>query len=377
MPVAAGRPVDAINAVTAGGPGFVAVGGGCLEEGESGSCEAIVWTSTDGRTWKRAPASDATNIGFAFPLSGPRIGMFDVAAGAPGIVAIGYAARPNLQAAAWFSPDGASWERITLGDVNSTRVNAVTWDGRSFVAVGEDRSQFTDLKDLPTATARAAVWTSADGRTWTRVPHTTVLDVGGFIDTMEDPMTGGMRGVITGPAGLIAVGSVCQNNPAACQSAAWTSTDGTSWERVVGMPTLPGVLKAVATSGSGYVAVGAQSCGSTPLSEVAGCPALILTSPDGQAWTRQPFEQSGDLRTITWVGDRYFATAPGGPGFLWTSTDGSTWVPAAVEGGPARPDLGFVVEWQLAATPEAAVWLGPAGMETAPAAWVSVGGTAP
>ena len=83
--------------------------------------------------------------------------------------------------------------------------------------------------------------------------------------------------------------------------------------------------------------------------------------PGREAWTQQPFEQSGDLRTITWIGDRYFATAPDGPGLLWSSTDGSAWVPAAVEGGPARPDLGAVVEWQLAATPETAVWLGPAG----------------
>jgi hypothetical protein len=250
-------------------------------------------------------------------------------------------------------------------------VNAVTWDGRSFIAVGEDRSQLTDLKGLSTATARAAVWTSADGRTWSRVPHTKALDVGGFIDTMEDPLTGGMRDVIAVPAGFVAVGSVCQNNPAACQSAAWTSTDGTSWKRVAGMPTLPGVLKAVATSGTGYVAVGAQSCSGSPLSEVGGCPALILTSPDGQAWTRQSFAQSGDLRTITWIGVRFFATAPDGPGLLWTSSDGSSWVAATVAGGPAKPDLGGVVEWQLAATPEKAVWLGPAGMETTPKAWVS------
>ncbi len=377
VPVTADRPVDVISAVTAGGPGFVAVGLGCLQEGETGSCEAVVWTSTDGRTWKRAPASDATDIGFAFPLSGPRIGMFDVAAGTPGIVAIGYAARPDLQAVTWFSPDGTSWVRSTLGNVSSTRVNAVTWDGRAFVAVGEDRSQATDWPGLTTATARAAVWTSTDGRTWTRVPHTKVLDVGGFIDTMEDPMTGGMRDVTLGPAGLLAVGSVCQNSPAACQPAAWTSTDGTSWTRAANMPTLSGVLNAAATSGAGYVAVGSQSCGETPMIEAGGCPALILTAPDGREWTQQPFEQSGGLATITWIGDRFFATAPGGPGLLWTSGDGSTWDPAAVEGGPARPDLGFVVEWQFAATPEVAVWLGPAGMETAPQAWMSGAGSAP
>ena len=322
-------------------------------------------------TWVRAPASDATDIGFAFAMSGPQIGMFDVAAGTPGIVAIGYAARPDLEAVTWFSPDGVTWVRTALGDPASVRINAVTWDGRQFVAVGEDRSQLKDWKDLASATARAAVWTSTDGRKWTRVPHTKTLDVGGFIDTMEDPITGGMRDVLASPGGLLAVGSVCQNDSGDCQPAAWTSPDGVSWQRTAGVPSVPGVLKAVATSGAGYVAVGAQSCAGSARIQAGDCPALILTSPDGEAWTQQSFEQSGDLRTITWIGDRYVATAPDGPGLLWTCEDGSSWVPAAVDGGPAKPDLGGVVEWQLAATPETAVWLGPAGMETAPKAWVS------
>ena len=189
---------------------------------------------------------------------------------------------------------------------------------------------------------------------------------------MEDPITGGMRGVAAGPAGLVAVGSVCQNDPIACQPAVWTSTDGTSWTRAADVPKLSGELKAVATSGAGYVAVGAQSSCPSSLQGAVGCPALILTARDGQTWIQQPFEQLGDLRTITRIGDRFFATAPDGPGLLWTSSDGTGWVPAAVEGGPAKPDLGGVVEWQLAATPNTAAWLGPAGMETAPKAWVSV-----
>ena len=243
--------------------------------------------------------------------------------------------------------------------------------------MGEDRSQAPDLKSLATATARAAVWTSTDGRTWTRVPHTKVLDVGGFIDTMEDPMTGGMRSVIAGPAGLVAVGSVCQNSPAACQPAVWTSTDRSAWTRAEGVPDVPGVLKAIAVSGNQLAAVGAQSCSGNPMIDAGDCPALVLTSSDGQTWTQQPFEQPGDLRTITAIGDRFFATAPDGPALLWTSGDGSSWVPADVDGGPAKPDLGFVVEWQLAANSETAVWLGPAGLETAPGAWVSGTAIAP
>jgi hypothetical protein len=371
MQVVVGRPVGRIEAVTAGGLGFVAVGRGCLDD----ACELVVWTSTDGKAWQRVPTSDALDTRMLIPTSGPEIGMFDVAAGGPGVVAVGNAARPEMEATAWFSPDGVSWERFTLGDADLMRIHAVTWDGRQFVAVGEDRSEWDGtLKGMAKATARAAVWTSSDGRTWSRVPHSAALDAGEFKDTMEDPSTGGMADVVAGPGGLVAVGSVCESTPStappACEPAAWASTDGTSWDRVAGIPSLTGSLKAIATSGSGYVAVGAtQTCDASVSTDPWGCPALVLTSPDGQVWTQQPFEQPGDLRTLTVLGGRYFATAPDGPQTLWTSDDGSAWVPADVQGGPATSGEG----WHFAATQDTAVWIGTDPDTNNPVAWVSSG----
>ena len=106
--------------MTAGGPGFVAVGRGCLTTVDPPTCEGVVWTSADGQTWVRGPASDATDTGATFPTSGPELGMFDVARGA-GIVAIGYAARPDLQATIWFSPDAVTWERIPSASTDPGR----------------------------------------------------------------------------------------------------------------------------------------------------------------------------------------------------------------------------------------------------------------
>ena len=367
VPVVVGRPVGIIEAVTAGGPGFVAVGRGCM--GEAPTCEAIVWTSTDGHAWVRAPASDATNTGAYLATSGPAIGMFDVAAGDPGIVAIGYAARPDLQATTWFSADGTTWERIPLGleppatpasGLNGARVSAVAWDGRQFVIVGEDRSDWKGFgSPLATAKARAAVWTSPDGRSWTRVPHAPVFEVGGFIDTMEDPSSGGMADVMAGPDGLIAVGSVCNTKAAAgCQPAVWTSPDGFSWEHIKGVPTVSGSLGAIATSDTrtSYVAVGAGT---------------VLTSSDGMAWLQQPVEQPSDFQSITWIGDRFFATVLGGLETVWTSQDGSAWVPAVVEGGPAANAQDATADWHFATQPDVAVWLGLPKESANPAAWAS------
>ena len=66
--------------------------------------------------------------------------MFDVAAGAPGIVAIGYTARPDMAATIWFSSDDELFETRQDWDVGSTRVNAIAWDGSQFVIVGEDQA---------------------------------------------------------------------------------------------------------------------------------------------------------------------------------------------------------------------------------------------
>ena len=370
----AGRPGGLVEAVTAGGPGFVAVGRGCINVGESPACEGAVWTSTDGREWARAPASDATDIGATFPTSGPELGMYDVAAGAPGIVAVGYAARPDMQATIWFSPDASSWERIPLGpdgpgtapdDPMGIRVEAVTWDGTRFVVVGADRTDLSG-RSLGKAKARAAVWTSSDGLSWARVPHTADLKVGGFVDTLEDPATGGMFDVISGPAGLVAVGSVCNVPPAGCQPAVWTSADGTTWERSSDMPDAAGVLGSVAASSAGYLAVGTAACDA--------CQALAFTSFDGQSWAPQSFDRRHDFTTVAAIGDMLFAIAAAEPTTVWTSDDGEVWLQSGVAGGPTT---GGGSEWHLAATPDTAVWLGSTAASDLPEAWVSEGQASP
>lgn len=371
----AGHPAGQIEAVAPWGKGFVAVGRGCSFNPRA-FCDAIVWTSRTGRSWTRVAPQKALNPGFSIPLSGPEIGMFDVATGRPGIVAIGYSARPDLQATAWFSRDGITWKRRWIGSPYSSRVNAVTWTGSRFVIVGEDRSDLRDWRDLGTATARAAVWTSRDGLTWTRVRHTRSLNAGGFVDTMEDPITGGMRDVVSSRQGLVAVGSVCRSRTGLCFPAVWRSSNGLRWTRVRDLPAVGGVLKAVARAGAagggGYVAVGRRSCGSRAPIEVGDCTALVLTSPDGVTWKRRTFRQDGDLRTITWVGDRFFATAPDGPVSVWTSRTGSRWRVADVQGGPSVRTGNEYAAWHFAATARRAAWLGTPPGRHAPRAWVSV-----
>ena len=73
---------------------------------------------------------------------------------------------------------------------------------------------------------------------------------------------------------------------------------------------------------------------------------------------QQPVEQPGDFQTATWIGDRFFATVLGELETVWTSEDGSSWVPAKVAGGPAAGARDATAGWHFAAQPDVAVWLG-------------------
>jgi hypothetical protein len=260
-----GRPIGALEAVSTGAGGFVAVGRGCTGDVEADlTCEAVVWVARDGRTWSRAPVQAALDVGGYVTTSGPEVGMFDVAGGADGVVAIGYAHTGRaMQPTAWFSPDGLTWQRTALAADDRYRVTAVTWDGQRYVAVGEDRSEWDGtLEGMSSAVVRAAAWTSPDGVAWTRAPAASSLEVGGLIDTMEDPSSGGMADVAEAPGGLVAVGSTCDGPARSCEPAAWLSQDGLTWERLGGLPAGNGRLSAVATVGGELpvVAVGAWTC---------------------------------------------------------------------------------------------------------------------
>jgi hypothetical protein len=230
--------------------------------------------------------------------------------------------------------------------------------------VGEDRSQWDGtLKGMATATARAAVWTSTDGRTWERVPHTAALDVGAFLDTMEDPSTGGMSDVVAGPAGLVAVGSVCTAEPPGCEPMAWTSADGVWWERSVAMheagdqAEFTQGLAAVAASGTEYVALNDR---------------FALASADGRTWRR--VLETGGLLDIATVGGRFFTTSQcSGGTYVSVSDDRNIWAEDVQVGERLPGSICEPLQWHLAASADRAVAVGSTTDTDEPRAMVSVG----
>ena len=152
--------------VVAGGPGFVAVGSVDIEAQDELS--GAVWTSTDGASWSRVPHDDAI-------FNSGRISS--VIVGGPGLVAVGSIdEHPDLpvgvggggDAAVWTSPDGVTWSRVSqdeavFGGPGHQWMADVTIGGPGLVAVGSDEAN------------GAAVWTSADGIVWSRVPPSDLL----------------------------------------------------------------------------------------------------------------------------------------------------------------------------------------------------------
>jgi len=225
----------AMYSVTVGGPGLVAVG--------TDGRVAAVWTSTDGVTWVRAPHNPEAFGTGKVPDAGTE--MEDVVAGGPGLVAVGSVDEGEEQssAAVWTSRDGVTWARVphdekVFGGVGSQGISSVTLGGPGLVAVGAEEPN----TDVAMGGLRAAVWTSPDGVTWSRVPDDEAIFGGGEGDET------GMDDVVAVGSGLIAVGG----------RMAWTSPDGITWTRVPDAETIFGIgeMEDVIAGGTGLIAVG-------------------------------------------------------------------------------------------------------------------------
>ena len=292
-------------------------GPGLVAVGGAGS-NAAVWTSADGITWSRVPHNEAVFGGRASKT------MWSVTVGGPGLVAVGDSGPHNdLSAAVWTSLDGITWSRVPHNEevFGGGSMSSVAVGGPGLVAVGFDG-------DPETAIHNAVVWTSPDGITWSRVPHNEAI-FGGETGVWMSSVTAG------GP-GLVAVGS---------DAAVWTSADGITWSRVPHNEAVFGDagMSSVIAAGPGLVAVGGD-----------GSDAAVWTSADGITWSRVPHDEAifggeagAGMSNVTVGGPGLVAV--GGSSFgqddgratAWTSPDGITWsrVPhdEAIFGG--RPDV--------------------------------------
>ena len=321
------------QSVIAGGPGLVAVGSSEMAVPGGVVSGAGVWTSVDGLTWTQVPGDLHTvaESGGDDPVFRGAV-MESVTVGGPGLVAVGSTMGDGGAAVVWTSPDGFTWSRVpydeaVFGGPGGQLMSSVTAGGPGLVAVGSDHGrggegrrtvvgieELRELQELPgSATTAAAVWTSPDGFTWSRVPHDEAV--------FGEAVFGGggqllMSSVTAGGPGLVAVGRHFDGG-ASADAAVWTSPDGFSWSRVPHDEEIFGgdaAMSSVTTVGSGLVAVGGDRAA-----------AAVWTSPDGFTWSRVPHDEavfgSDEFQWLTSV-------TAGGPGLVavGASDDGAVWI---------------------------------------------------
>jgi hypothetical protein len=163
--------------------GVVATSGGFLAFGNVAGVipdlahRIFVWVSTDGLTWRSAPAQ----------LALERASFEAVVERPDGYLAVGWALAGDGSGvpAVWRSVDGLSWDRLLdpAGLTGGRLARAALSDGRLLVrgTIGEGK------------TSRAVSWGSLDGVEWTRLPLG--ADIPDLTGTMpSDPVTlGGER----------------------------------------------------------------------------------------------------------------------------------------------------------------------------------------
>ena len=182
------------EALTSGGPGFVAVGKEDVFPMQSAVVPPVgarVATSADGSTWTlNDPQAPEFVAGW----------MHDVAAGPAGIVAVGETA---LAPTVWYSADGGSWTRLPDAiSPSSASIRSVATGPGGFVAVGDDGDT-------------ALAWVSSDGRSWRQSPASPSLE------------RARMLWVRWLGSSFVATGETASGD-----GVAWESPDGDAWTRL-------------------------------------------------------------------------------------------------------------------------------------------------
>lgn len=184
--------------IVLGGPGVLAFGTTCeIEEGQTGECLSGVWASEDGLAWEQVE-----NLG--------PVDVRAVTAGGPGFVAVGSTCTfgpegppPDCAPAIWTSSEGTEWARVAHDEDLFPSCLQVD---EPFCQLSIDNLLVLPSGELVASGFSAeglTVWTSPDGLAWTRSEEPFLPFGSDLRDWWVDEL------IVVGPQ-LIATGAECR-----------------------------------------------------------------------------------------------------------------------------------------------------------------------
>lgn len=217
------------------------------------------------------------------------------------------------KALVYTSPDGRTWTKRSID--TGLNLYGVTYGGGLYIAVGKD----------------GQIFSSPDGTTWTQrrgaVSEYSLTCVA--YNGTDLFVAGGLLGYIcTSPDGITwtqrycgysnQVDALCYAQGkwvAACSSGnAMYSSNGTSWTKINGLNVTVNLKSVVYANGLFVLGGGSGTC---------------FTSPDGVTWTKRTTSQPNYLWAMSWTGGHYVACGNSdgvGCSMALVSANGTTWV---------------------------------------------------
>ncbi|MEV0969125.1 hypothetical protein [Microtetraspora glauca] len=220
---------DRITDLARTATGFVAVGTATLRDGTAGP---VAWVSPDGRGWTRV---DTGQIGTPDKVRGMRA----VAARGDQVVALADPGEGDSASVVLRSADGGrSWLRtaVALADVRP-EPGALAATGKGFVLVPTRQRS---------AAGEVRVFCSGDGAKWEQC---------GTIGKLG-PEGAGVRGLASSAAGIAAV-----TESAWERYALYTSADGRKWTKSADLGEIPGTLRGLTITDEGVLVAGGDKRG--------------------------------------------------------------------------------------------------------------------
>jgi len=238
-----------------------------------------------------SPASPAAAF-VAVPASE---GVLNAISAADGTIVVGGFSGPVFTSTI-LAFDGSSWSVADVPDAPG-QVAGIARLGDRWIAVGNG------LPDVRSG----FIWSSADGRAWESV------------QTIEDAA---LYDVIAGDGVVVAVGAGLDAEMNAT-AAAWSSTDGTTWERASVEGPDKASMGSVATTPDGFIATGDRRLGDA---------RPIWIAETGTSWASLPNDLTDQLiptDIVAW-GDQYALVGASGKSgdqhpFVALSSNGKAW----------------------------------------------------